>query len=58
MLFVIMKSGKFVEDYTNGEKLTSSYDKAEKYNNKKSAITAAQEYGRKNGGGYSVTKIA
>lgn len=56
-LYCIKKNGKFVKDFTDGEKLTIDFMKAEKYTNKKSAIIAAQEYGKRNGKGYTVVEI-
>lgn len=56
MVYLIKKNGKFVKDYTEGTKLTSNYNLAEKYTSKKAAQIAAQQYGRINGAGYTVVK--
>lgn len=56
-MFVIMKNGKFVKDYTEGKKLTSAFSKAELYKDKKSAEVAAQQYGKVNGKGFKVVKL-
>ena len=44
-LYVIMKNGKYVEDYSDGKKLTSSWNKAEKYSSANAALEAAKRYG-------------
>ena len=56
-MFVIVKNGKYVLDFTDGEKFTRDLSKAEQYMNEKSAKVVASEYGRKNGSGYHVRKI-
>lgn len=56
-VYVIKKDGKYVQDLTDGEKLTKTYDKAEKFLNKKSAEIASRDYGRRYGKGYTVVKI-
>lgn len=43
-IYTIKRDGKYVRDYTDGAKLTSNYNMAEKYTDKKSAIEAAREY--------------
>lgn len=57
MLYTIKKDGKFVKEFSEGEEFTNSKTHAEYYTNKKSAIIAAQEYGRKFGSGYTVKEI-
>lgn len=56
-IFAIMKSGKYVKDFTDGKGLTASFTRAEKYTNKKSALIAAQQYGRMYGKGFNVVKM-
>lgn len=56
-MFVIMKSGKYTKDFTNGEKLTASYTLAEKFIDKKAAMTVAQQYGKDHGKGFKVVEI-
>lgn len=56
-MFTIMKNGKFVKDFTDGEKLTANFSLAEKYTDEKSARIAAQQYGRSIGTGFKVVKI-
>lgn len=56
-IFAIMKNGKYVKDFTEGEKLTISYMAAEKYTNKKAALIAAQQYGKTYGKGFKVIEI-
>lgn len=53
-LFAIMKDGKYVKDFTEGEKFTTNYNLAEKYTNKKSAEAAARQYGKAYGTGFHV----
>ena len=53
-----MKNNKFVRDMTDGEKFTIQYNLIEKYTTKKAAVEAAKVYGRLNGAGYHVVKIA
>lgn len=57
MLYTIKKDGKFVKEFSEGKEFTKSKNRAEYYTNKKSAIIAAQEYGRKFGSGYTVKEI-
>lgn len=57
MMYAIKKNNKFVKDFTDGTKLTTSYLLAEKFLTKKAATIAAQEYGRNNGSGYTVVSI-
>lgn len=56
-VFVIMKNGKFVKDFTDGTKVTTDYRAAEKYVSKKNAVLAARKYSRDNGKGYSVVEV-
>ena len=56
-VFAIMKSDKYVKDFTDGEELTTSFTHAEKYTNEKSALIAAQQYGRMYGKGFKVVKM-
>lgn len=56
-MFVIMKDGKFVKDFTDGKKLTTNFILAEKYTEHKSACIAAQQYGKSSGNGFKVVKI-
>lgn len=56
MVYMIKKDGKFVKDYSEGAKLTMDYMKAEKFTSEKSAVIAAQAYGKRNGKGYTVVK--
>lgn len=58
-MFVIMKNGKFVKDFSEGTKFTSNpyTNQVEKYLSKRSAEEAAREYGRKNGKGYKVVEL-
>lgn len=56
-VFVIMKNGKFVKDFTDGTKVTIDYRAAEKYVSKKNAVLAARQYSRDNGKGYSVVEV-
>lgn len=53
-VYTIMKNGKYVKDWTEGEKLTTNYNLAEKYTNKKSAEAAARQYGKAYGTGFYV----
>lgn len=56
-MFVIMKNGKYTKDFTDGEKLTVNYTLAEKFTNKKTAMTTAQQYGKDHGKGFKVVEI-
>lgn len=53
-IYAIKKDGKYVKDFTDGEKTTMQYGQIELYTDKKAAQMAAREYGRTNGKGYSV----
>lgn len=53
-VYTIMKNGKYVKDYTDGEKLTTNFALAEKYTTEKAARVAAQAYGREYGKGFHV----
>lgn len=57
-MFTIIKNGKYVKEFSNGEEFTKGKNHAEYYNKKKSAVIAAQEYGRKFGAGYTVVEIS
>ena len=58
-MFVIMKNGKFVKNFSDGTKFTSNLytNQVETYLSKKSAKETAREYGRKNGKGYRVVEL-
>ena len=45
-IYMIMKNGKYVKDYTDVKVLTTSFKMAEKYTEEKAAIKAAQQYGK------------
>ncbi len=58
-IYGIKKNGKYVKDFSEGTEFTTlrNYAWVEKYTSKKGATTAAQEYGKKNGAGYTVAEI-
>lgn len=56
-VYTIKKNNKYVKDFTDGEKLTNSLSQAEKYTSKKSAIVAAQMYGKQFGKGFVVVEM-
>lgn len=55
--YMIMKDGKYVKDFTDGEKLTSNWNLAEKFTSKKAATVAAQAYGKVHGKGFKVVEL-
>lgn len=55
--YTIKKNGKYVKDYSDGEKLTKVLQNAEKYTNKKSALVNAQQYGKLYGKGFTVVEV-
>lgn len=57
MLYAIKKNGKFVKEFSEGTEFTNNKKNIEYYTIKWCAVTAAREYGRKNGGGYSVVEV-
>lgn len=56
-VYLIKKDGKYVKDFTDGEKLTKVLSLAEKYTSKKNAIVAAQMYGKNFGKGFTVVEM-
>ena len=56
-LYCIKKNGKFVRDFTDGEKLTSNWNLVEKFTSKKAATVAAQAYGKIYGKGFKVVEL-
>lgn len=56
-IYMIMKDGKYVKDFTDGEKLTSNWNLVEKFTSKKAAIVAAQAYGKIYGKGFKVVEL-
>lgn len=57
MLYAIKKNGKFVKDFSEGTEFTNNKKNIEYYTTRRYAVNAAREYGRKNGGGYSVVEV-
>lgn len=57
MVYAVKKNGKFVREFSEGMEFTGNKKYIEYYRTKRSAVVAASEYGRKNGGGYSVVEI-
>lgn len=55
--YTIKKNGKYVKDYSDGEKLTKVLQNAEKYTHKKSALVNAQQYGKLYGKGFTVVEV-
>jgi len=55
--YAIKKNGKFVRDFSDGKRFTTSFNLIELYTNKKAAEIAAREYGKKNGKGYQVVEF-
>lgn len=56
-VYLIKKDGKYVKDFTDGEKLTKVLSLAEKYTSKKSAVIAAKMYGKNFGKGFTVVEM-
>ena len=57
MLYAIKKNGKYVKDFTDGEKLTVLFNLIELHRTKASALNSAREYGRKYGKGFTVVEM-
>lgn len=57
MLYAIMKDGKYVKEFSEGQEFTKGRNHAEYFTSKKSATTCASEYGKKNGKGYKVVEV-
>lgn len=55
--YLIQKNGKFVRDFSDGERFTVIFSLAERYTSKKAAAAMASLYGRRNGKGYKVVSI-
>jgi hypothetical protein len=44
--FLLMKNGRYAKDYTEGTKLTSKFNEAEKFTTIEAANKAVKEYGK------------
>ena len=57
MTYGIKKDGRYVKDLTDGEVLTKTTWKAERYTTKAVAVKMAREYGRRYGKGFTVVEL-
>ena len=56
-MYAIKKDGRFVKDFSEGAEFTGSFKWIEKYRTYKSALLAAQSYGKVHGKGYHVVEL-